>query len=199
MNIGETKAFPRTYQRLLYTLTIFAVVIFSSVVLEITLDMAGLGKTKQSIGILGVLFIATSFLYSARKHYFKWGSIKKWLKFHEVMTVSGAILIFIHTGWHVHAVIPQLALILMVITVLSGFIGAYMYQLSRRELKEQEKKLQQSDRLSKEEIENQLAFLASASKLMGKWRKIHIPIVELLFSLTIIHIISAVYFSGRIW
>lgn len=198
--VFEMNGIPRTYRRILLLTTLFVGILVSSITIELLIDRIGFGYIKQSIGIIGLFLILLSFLYSARKKgYFKFGNMKRWLKFHEVMTIGGTILILIHTGWHFSAILPQITLLMMVVTVISGLIGAYLYQTARSDLREKEELLRQTGRYSNEEIENELALLASTSKFMARWRKLHIPIVEFLFGLIIIHVISAVYYTGRIW
>lgn len=190
---------PKTYKQILILAGLFAIAVISSIVLEITIDAVGMAYMKQSIGVLGLFLVILSFLYSARKKkYFTFGSMKMWLKFHEAMTISGTVLVFVHTGGHFRAILPQITLIAMTIAVISGFIGAYLFQTARKDIKEREEFLKKTGRYSKDVIENELSMLASVSVAMGKWRKFHMPVVEVLFGLIILHVISAIYFTGRV-
>jgi len=177
-------------------MTIFLVVT-NAILIEIILDLFGVGKHRLITGIAGTLLIILSFLYSMRKRkkLITFGNAKNWLQGHEWLSIFGTFVIFVHTGTHFKAMVPVITLIFMCIAFVSGLIGRYVYNNAKAELKMKKKELQQSG-LSNDEIEQRLWALTVASEALSKWRTIHMPIISFLGVMVIYHSISALYYSG---
>jgi hypothetical protein len=104
------------------------------------------GPVGQTFGIVGALMMLVPFLYMARKRV-SWlkgaGSLKTWLEIHLFCGVVGPVLVTFHTAFKFGGLIAA-AYWSMVIVVLSGFIGRYLYvriprsirgtELTRKEL-----------------------------------------------------------------
>lgn len=80
------------------------------------------------LGIPGTLLILASFLYSLRKRKkIAFGKPKTLLWLHETLTWLGALMILVHAGIHVYAILPWLALASMLINVFSGMTGRFYW------------------------------------------------------------------------
>ncbi len=87
------------------------------------------------LGIPGTILILLSFGYSMRKRkLIRFGQPKRLLQLHEILAWLGVLMILVHAGIHVYAILPWLALIAMLINVASGMTGQYLLDRSRRSL-----------------------------------------------------------------
>ncbi len=83
----------------------------------------------HSLGILGfILMLMTETLYSLRKRSRKarWGRMSNWLDFHIFTGLVGPYLVLLHSSWKFNG-LAGLVTLLMIIVVVSGFIGRYFY------------------------------------------------------------------------
>jgi len=78
-----------------------------------------------------------SFLYSLPKRKkIHFGKPKTLLTLHEVLAWLGSLMILVHAGIHVYAVLPWLALVAMMVNIISGMTGQYLLARSRRYIAE---------------------------------------------------------------
>jgi hypothetical protein len=87
------------------------------------------GPVGQTLGIAGALFMLMPFLYMARKRASRWfaaGSLKTWLEVHLLCGIAGPVLITFHTSFKFNGIVSA-AYWSMVMVVLSGFVGRYLY------------------------------------------------------------------------
>jgi len=88
------------------------------------------GTFGHGLGILGTLMVTIGvFLYIARKHYglmAQWVRIKYMLEFHIFLCTLGPILILFHTTFKFKGIV-SISFWSMVIVVLSGVIGRFIY------------------------------------------------------------------------
>jgi len=83
----------------------------------------------HSIGVLGfILMLMTETLYSIRKRSrsARWGRIADWLDFHIFTGVVGPYMVLLHSSWKYNGLAGVVTL-LMIIVVVSGFVGRYIY------------------------------------------------------------------------
>lgn len=83
----------------------------------------------HSLGILGfILMLITETLYSLRKRSRRanWGKMSSWLQFHIFTGLVGPYLVLLHTAWKFNG-LAGVVLLLTGVTVISGFIGRYIY------------------------------------------------------------------------
>ena len=113
---------------------------------------------------------------------------------HEYLSWGGSILILVHAGIHFNALLPWLAVLLLIISVASGLVGKFLLKKSNETYKEKLQKLIDSGH-SPDESEKKLFLDSITVDLMKKWRKVHMPITLLLGVLTLIHIITIVMFN----
>ena len=88
------------------------------------------GLVGQGLGIIGTLMIVTGvILYTARKR-IRWmarlGSLKRWLEFHIFLCTLGPFLVLLHTTFKFGGIV-SIAFWSMVLVVLSGVFGRYVY------------------------------------------------------------------------
>lgn len=146
-------------------------------------------------GYIGTLVIILSFVYSLRKRkIIKYGSPKKLLIAHEYMAWAGSIMILVHAGIHFNALLPWLAVLMLIIAVASGLVGKFLLKKANETFKEKLQILVNSGS-TKEEAEKKLFFDSITVDLMKKWRVVHLPITILLGILTLLHIITIIMFS----
>gem|GEM_PF-6587058 len=87
--------------------------------------MALLASTRLSedfllvSGYAGTLLVIVSMAYSIRKRFFRhFGALRKWLLAHEVFSVSGMLLITVHSGAGFRTTAAFTAYFLMAVVVL---------------------------------------------------------------------------------
>ncbi len=111
------------------------------------------GPGGNVLGIVGTLFMFMTLLYVARKRMKilrNSGSILGWLEFHVFCGLFGPILITFHTSFKFNGLI-SVAYWSMVLVVLSGFVGRYLFVRIPKTIRGQE--------LSRNEIEERVSEL----------------------------------------
>ena len=148
------------------------------------------------LGIPGAILIIGSLVYSLRKRkYITSGTPKSLLTIHEFMAWLGSLLVLIHAGIHFNAILPWLATVAMSVNVVSGMVGKFLLDRSRRHLQEQRQDFQQRG-LQEPEVEQAVFWDAITVNAMTQWRKIHIPIFIVFAVLALGHIVSIFLFWG---
>jgi hypothetical protein len=170
-------------------------VIANAVIAESILDMYNITHHRVITGAGGTMFILLSLVYSLRKRYFPFGRIKGWLYAHEILSIIGVFLIFVHTGTHFRALVPVITFGFMFTTFISGLTGRYVYNSTKAELNLRRDEFKRQG-LPEEEIDQRLWALTVASSTLSRWRSIHMPIVSLLGLMVLYHAISSLYYGG---
>jgi len=175
-------------------LKIFGSLIVATIITDALLHLFGYAWIGRWLGIPGTLLILLSFLYSMRKRkLISFGKPRTLLTLHETLTWMGALLILVHGGIHIYAILPWLALFAMLVNVISGLTGKYLLDRSRRFMAEKRESYSQQG-LSEETIEKRLFWDATTFDLMKKWRTVHLPITLAFAVLGITHILSILLF-----
>lgn len=94
------------------------------------------GGLGHLMGILGTLFMLLLLLYSIRKRFAfarKWGSLGTWLKIHIYLGIAGPGLVVFHTAFKLSGIVA-VSFWSMVLVVVSGVVGKYIYELIPRSL-----------------------------------------------------------------
>jgi hypothetical protein len=155
------------------------------------LDLVWVGRY---LGIPGTLLILLSFGYSLRKRkIIGSGDPRSLLVLHQALTLLGALMILVHAGVHVYAILPWLALAAMLVNVVSGITGQYLLGRSRRRLAEAKGVYAQRG-LADKEVEQTLFWDAIAVDLMKRWRAVHFPITVAFAVLALAHVVSIALF-----
>jgi len=175
-------------------LGLFVGLVVATIISDYFLHQFDLIWIGRWLGIPGVLLILSSFLYSMRKRkVISFGKPATLLTLHETLTLIGALMIMVHAGIHVYAILPWLALIAMLINVISGMTGKILLNRSRRFIAGK-KQVYADSGLSDEEVDKRLYWDATAYDLMKKWRAVHLPITLAFAVLGMAHIISILLF-----
>jgi hypothetical protein len=168
--------------------------VVATIIADALLHQLGLVWIGRYLGIPGTIFILLSFFYSLRKRkLISVGKPKTLLTLHQAFAWLGALMILVHAGIHVYAILPWLALVAMLVNVISGMTGKYLLDRSRRFLAEK-KDAYVARGLSGEAIEKEMFWDATAVDLMKKWRAVHFPITLAFAVLGLAHILSIFLF-----
>jgi len=168
--------------------------IASTIIADALLHQLDLVWIGRYLGIPGTILILLSFFYSLRKRkVISAGKPKTLLNLHQAFAWLGALMILVHAGIHVYAILPWLALVAMLVNVISGMTGKYLLDSSRRFLAEKKEAYVQRG-LSNEAIEREIFWEATAVDLMKKWRAVHFPITLAFAVLGLAHILSILVF-----
>jgi hypothetical protein len=175
-------------------LALFGSLILATVLVDAILHALDLVWIGRYLGIPGTLLILLSFLYSMRKRkLIQVGRPKSFLRLHEVLTWTGALMILVHAGVHVYAILPWLALIAMLVNVGSGMTGQYLLERSRRHLAARRESYVKRG-LTEESVEREIFWDAVTLDLMKQWRRVHFPITLAFVVLGLAHILSILLF-----
>lgn len=174
----------------------YALMILIAIAIDYLLHRLQLKELGLFFGYAGTIIIVVSFVYSLRKRkIIKSGSPKKLLQLHEYMSWGGSIMILVHAGIHFNAILPWLAILMMLIAVASGLVGKFLLKRASETLKEK-KQLLLNQGIAKEEVDKKLFFDSITVDLMKKWRVVHLPITALLGILVLIHLITIIIYSS---
>ena len=173
----------------------YILMIFATIAIDYFLHKLQLTINGSYLGFAGTFVIGLSFIYSLKKRkLIKSGSPKKLLVSHEYLAWAGSLMLLVHAGIHFNAILPWLAILMLLITVASGLVGKYLLKKSNDDLK-QKKQLLIAEGMDKEAVDKKLFMDSVTVDLMKKWRTFHIPITLLLGIFSIIHIIVIIIFS----
>lgn len=167
-----------------------------TVVIDYILHRAGWVHLGIYLGYFGTGLVISSFVYSLRKRkLIQKGTPKQLLQWHEYGAWIGAILILVHAGIHFNAVLPWLAVLMMLLTVASGLVGKYILKKATESFKIKRKELIDAGK-PEEEVDQKLLFDAVTVEAMKKWRVVHMPITYFLAIFSLVHIITAIMYGS---
>lgn len=154
--------------------------------------------TRQGhlMGWIGLGIILLVFVYPIKKRLsrnHRWP--RGWFQVHMVAGVIGPLLILLHSGAHVHALVPLLALAAMIVVVVSGIVGQAVHYLALRTLNDRRRQLHEEG-LEPDEIDLRLHRMAAQEEAFRLWQSIHAPMTMMFLVLTAMHVIGALYFGG---
>lgn len=173
----------------------FALMIFVAIVVDYFFHLYGVTAVGRYLGYVGTATILGSFVYSLRKRrYVNYGSPKKMLQLHEYLAWAGSVMILVHAGIHFNAVLPWLAVLMLLVAVASGLVGKFLLKGATQTHRERLQALV-SKGMSKEEASKKLFYDAITVDAMKKWRAVHLPITILVGLLALLHIVSVFVFS----
>ena len=183
---------------LIWSLFSFLLLVLVTFAVDAILHFFNATEAGRYLGIPGVGLILISFLYSLRKRkILRFGTLPRFLGFHEVAAWLGSLLLLVHAGIHFNALLPWLAIFALLLSIASGYTGRYLLGRSREKIKNKTETLQKEG-LSEREIEERLMWEAVSMKLMQKWRLVHHPITILFAGLSAFHIFSVLMFGGSL-
>lgn len=172
----------------------FGLMIIFALLIDYLLHRLELVQVGRYLGYLGTTLIIVSFVYSLRKRkLIEYGSPKTLLAIHEYMSWTGSILILVHAGIHFNAILPWLAVLMLIIAVASGLVGKFLLKNASETLKEKKKMLKEKG-LTPVESDRELYYDSLTVEAMKKWRVVHLPITLILGLLSLIHMVTAIMF-----
>ncbi|CAM2882995.1 hypothetical protein [Flavobacterium frigoris] len=173
----------------------FSTMLFIAILIDVLLHFLNLGYVGTYLGYVGTFTILISFTYSLKKrNIINFGVPKVLLDYHEYLALAGSIMILVHAGVHMNAILPWLAIAILLINVASGLIGKHIVQQAHQTMKDRKKELKQAG-LSSDEMEKELFWDTITIEKMRQWRTIHLPITYFLALLSLIHIIAVLIFN----
>jgi hypothetical protein len=120
---------------------------------------------------------------------------RHWFRVHLVAGVMGPLLILLHSGAHLHALVPSLALAAMAVVIISGIVGQGVHYLALRTLNDRRRQLHDQG-LNADEVEVHLHRMAAQEEAFRLWQSIHAPMTVMFLVLTVLHVLGAIYFGG---
>ena len=174
----------------------FTLMLLITIVIDYFLHQFQLVLNGSYLGFVGTFVILLSFIYSLKKRkLIKSGSPKKLLNLHEYLAWAGSILLLVHAGIHFNAIVPWLAILMLIISIASGLVGKFLLKKSNENLKYKRQVLI-AEGMNKDEADKKLFYDTITVDLMKKWRAVHLPITLLLVVFSLIHIISILIFRS---
>jgi len=156
------------------------------------------GHTRQGhlMGWAGLGVILLVFGYPIKKRMHPnapWP--RGWFQIHMAAGVAGPFLIVLHSGAHVHALVPQLALVALAVVVFSGIVGQGVHYLALRALNDRRRQLH-DEGVPPDDIDVRLQQMAAQEEGFRLWQAVHSPMTLMFLVLTAMHVVGALYFGG---
>jgi hypothetical protein len=181
-----------------------AILVLLAIISAIIAGIGGFPELSYSekvfLGYLGTFYMfAFLIAYSGRKRIKKlrkkaWllpgRAMKDSLELHIFTGLLGPGIIILHSSLSFNG-LPGVSAMLMIIVVMSGITGRYIFNRVRK----LEMMLKKNN--TGEGNGNGKAALTSLErmrKLLGKWRTVHIPLTTLFFITVVLHILSVYYY-----
>jgi hypothetical protein len=164
--------------------------IAATLIADLVLHRLGLLRVGRYLGPVGTLLIVASFAYSLRKRKLvKAGSPKTLLQLHETLGWLGAWLVLVHAGIHVHALLPWLATVAMLVVVASGFVGKLLVRRAGEALAAGRQRLG-GQAPADPALERRVLLDALTVDAMKRWRVVHMPLNAVFLVLTLVHVVA---------
>lgn len=156
--------------------------IVAALAVDALLHVAGLRYLGKWAGLAGTLLLLLGFTHSARRRgWIEWPSVRTLLSAHEVLGWLGTLLVLVHAGVHFQAILPWLAVAMMLIVVASGFVGRHLLARARRSAMARERSGADRELL-------ELLMVGA----MKRWRAVHWPLTAVLVGLVVVHVTAEV-------
>ena len=173
----------------------YALMIFLGIAIDYFLHRFQLVSVGRYFGFIGTMLLILLFIYSLRKRRIVTsGSPRKLLLMHEYLAWIGSIIIIVHAGIHFNAILPWLAMFMLLINVASGLVGKFLLKNANESLQYKRVELINSG-VTYTEADKKLFWDSITVELMKKWRVVHLPISLLFGILALLHIITIIIYS----
>lgn len=127
------------------------------------------GPVGQSFGVVGTLLILVPFAYTARKRIKRLkpaGTLRVWLEIHLFCGIVGAMLVTLHTSFKFNGIIAA-AYWSMILVMLSGFVGRYLYVRIPRSIRGNDLTRAEVDAQA-EELRQELSRSVSSEQMLDR-------------------------------
>ena len=124
------------------------------------------------LGVAGGLMMLALFLYPLRKHVRfmrSWGAPKFWFASHMALGILGPLVILVHSGFRFGSVNAGVALACMIVVMLSGVVGRFIYRRIHHGLYGERATLQELQgflRFNSAELRTKLFFARQAEQAL---------------------------------
>ena len=136
------------------------------------------GNWGHGFGIIGTLMMIVGVsTYMIRKRYrklFSFGYLKHWLEFHIFLCTVGPILVLYHTAFKFGGIV-SVSFWSMVLVVLSGVIGRFIYVQIPRTIQGKELSIQELNNLKAEESQKVRRVLSEDTMSLSEFEKMASP------------------------
>ena len=174
----------------------FGLLLAATAICDALLHLLNLAWIGRWLGIPGTLIIVASFAYSLRKRkLIRAGSPAKLLQLHEQLAWVGSLMVMVHAGIHLHAWLPWLALLALVVNVASGSVGRMLLGRARKRADGRKAELLARG-IAAQDAQRELFWDAVAVDAMKQWRRVHFPITAVFVALSLAHIASTLLLWG---
>lgn len=114
----------------------FLLMVGMAIGIDYLLHLWGYVSIGRYLGTVGLVAILLSLLpYSLRKHRIvHTGNPATFLRLHQSISWIGGVLVIVHAGIHMNALLPWLALTAMLATVGSGLVSVFLLRQARKQL-----------------------------------------------------------------
>ena len=112
-------------------------------VVIVPLPRLGGSLAGHALGIIGTVIMLLTLVYPFRKRILGRKGKKNPIATHTLYGLLGPSLVVFHTGGEFKSLIGNLVFICMVLVVLSGIVGIYLFQTTRKTLKEHKQDVSQ--------------------------------------------------------
>ncbi len=152
---------------------------------------------KHSLGNVGTLMVFFSLAgYMVKRRWRSFpGMLKDYLQVHQWFAPIGVLMVAVHSGTHFNAALPIATSVFMLVCLVSGFVGRFVFMKAKKEIAARKTELRESG-MDKEEIEEKLFFATATANSLANWRKFHQPFASILLILLFLHIVTALFFGG---
>ncbi|MFW6053056.1 MAG: hypothetical protein ACOC8I_04020 [Desulfosalsimonas sp.] len=171
----------------------------------------------HGIGIAGTILILMTLVYPFRKRIMKRKGRQNPLNTHITYGLVGPSLVVIHSAHKYESIIGSLLFLALLVVVLSGIIGRFLYRMVNRSVREQKADLklmktrfdgrnyeskEHYNRLLEEagtiaELEYAVRFFDRLKRMFSWWIQAHYLLSGFLFALIIVHVLTVLYYGLR--
>ena len=127
------------------------------------------GPVGQSLGVCGTVLLVVPFVYMVRKRIKRLktaGTLRTWLEIHLFCGIVGPVLVTLHTSFKFNGVISA-AYWSMVLVMLSGFVGRYLYVRIPRSIRGNELTRSELD-AEAEELKGEIARCMESASILRR-------------------------------
>ncbi len=169
------------------------------IVVGLTAGGAMTAAERHLVGYAGTAFILLAQLYALRKKFpalARLGPLKLWMERHQTMTLVGAALVVVHAGGgDPPRGLALMSFILMLATVLSGLVGAWIHSRAVKAKSQLRAELKQQG-VPAGEIEDRVFLVSMTESTFRYWRTVHAPITVTFFATLVLHVAAMIFFGG---
>jgi len=146
-------------------------------------------------GWVGFAVTLLVFGYSICKRWGRKPWPRRWFLVHQGAGTVGPVLLLVHSGAHVHAIVPVLALFTLWIILISGIVGQALHYYAFRTLHERRQGWLDAG-VPEAEVDRRMRTEEAIEHRFRWWQYAHAPLTITFLILTALHVCGAMYFGG---